>query len=256
MSPPSAAASAGGRYTLEIAANSLGSALAAQAGGADRVELCENLGEGGTTASYGTLALARDRLTIPLYALIRPRAGDFLYGAEERDTMLRDIELCVRLGCDGVVIGALDAEGRIDEELCRELIAAAGSLGVTFHRAFDAAFDPAHALETIIALGCERVLTSGARNDAMQGSDAIAGHARQARGRINLMAGAGITAGNIAEIARLTGVRELHASAKGVQLSRMRFRNEALQGLSADWTQTQAASVRALRDALSAASAD
>lgn len=252
MNPPSTTASPGDRFTLEIAANSLASALAAQAGGADRVELCENLGEGGTTPSYGTLALARDRLAIPLYVLIRPRAGDFLYAAEERDTMLRDIELCVRLGCDGVVIGALDAEGGIDQELCRELVAAAGALGVTFHRAFDTALDPAQALEAIIALGCERVLTSGARIDALQGMDAIAGHVRQAGTRIGLMAGAGITVGNIVEIARRTGVRQLHASAKGVQRSRMRFRNETLQGLSADWMQTQAASVRALRDALSA----
>lgn len=256
MNPPSETASVGGRFTLEIAANSLASALAAQTGGADRVELCENLGEGGTTPSYGTLALARDRLTIPLYALIRPRAGDFLYGAEERDTMLRDIELCVRLGCDGIVIGALDADGRIDQEVCRELVGAAGALGVTFHRAFDAALDPAQALEAIIALGCERVLTSGARVDAVQGMDAIAGYVRQAGGRIGVMAGAGITAGNIVEIARCTGVLQLHASAKGVQLSRMRFRNETLQGLSANWTQTQAESVRALRDSLSIAYAD
>ncbi|MGH8027642.1 MAG: copper homeostasis protein CutC [Pseudoxanthomonas sp.] len=249
---PLATASVGGGWVLEIAANSLPSALAAQAGGADRVELCENLGEGGTTPSYGTLALARDRLTIPLYVLIRPRAGDFLYGPEERDVMLRDIGLCVRLGCDGVVIGALDAEGGVDAEACREFVAAAGPLGVTFHRAFDAVFDPADALETIIALGCERVLTSGAQVDAGQGAAAIAEHVRQARGRLGIMAGAGIGVGNIMEIARKTGVRELHASAKGPQSSRMRFRNEALQGLSADWMQTQAASVRALRDALPA----
>ncbi len=252
MNPPSTTTSPGGRFTLEIAANSLASALAAQAGGADRVELCENLGEGGTTPSYGTLTLARDRLTIPLYVLIRPRAGDFLYAAEECDTMLRDIELCVRLGCDGVVIGALDADGRIDREVCGELVAAAGALGVTFHRAFDIAVDQAQALEAIIALRCERVLTSGARLDAVQGMDTIADHVRQADGRIGVMAGAGITAGNIAEIARRTGARQLHASAKGVQHSRMRFRNEALHGLSADWMQTQEASVRALRDALSA----
>jgi len=214
--------------------------------------LCENLGDGGTTPSYGTLALARDRLTIPLYALIRPRAGDFLYGAEERDTMLRDIELCARLGCDGVVIGALDADGGIDTAVCRELIAAAGSLGVTFHRAFDATPDAGDALEKIIALGCERILTSGARVTAMEGAPVIADLVRQARGRVAIMAGAGVTAGNIAEIALKTGVRELHASGKGTQLSRMRFRNEALQGLSPDWVQTQAALVRSLRQALPA----
>jgi len=253
---PSRAASGSDRYTLEIAANSLSSALAAQEGGADRVELCENLGEGGTTPSYGTLALARDRLRIPLYALIRPRAGDFLYGAEEREAMHRDIELCVRLGCDGVVIGALDAHGCIDTAVCRELIAAAGPLGVTFHRAFDATPDAGDALETVIALGCERVLTSGAHASAMEGTSAIAALVRQARGRLSIMAGAGVTVGNIAEISLKTGARELHASCKGAQLSRMRFRNEALRGLSPDWVQTQAASVRSLRQALYARSTD
>ena len=126
---------------LEISANSLASALAAQAGGADRVELCENLGEGGTTPSYGAIAVARERLRIPLYVLIRPRAGDFLYSEDERAAMRADVEACVRLGCDGVVIGALDADGEIDAQVCGELIAAAGPLGVTFHRAFDAAAD-------------------------------------------------------------------------------------------------------------------
>jgi copper homeostasis protein len=245
-------AAPGGRCTLEIVANSLASALAAQAGGADRVELCENLGEGGTTPSYGTLAMARDRVRIPLHVLVRPRAGDFLYGDEERETMLRDIELCVRLGCDGVVIGALDADGRIDSAVCNELIAAAGSLGVTFHRAFDATPNAGEALEAVIALGCERVLTSGGRTDARQGAPAIAELVRQAAGRLAVMAGAGITVENIAAIVLETGARELHASCKGRQLSTMRFRNDALQGLSPDWMQTQAESVRSLRQALSA----
>ena len=141
---------------LEIAANSLGSALAAQAGGADRIELCENLGEGGTTPSYGTLARVRERLSIPVFALVRPRGGDFLYDADELEVMKRDIETCALLGCDGVVIGALDAEGDVDQASCRELIAAAGTMSVTFHRAFDATRDQVQALETIIALGCGR----------------------------------------------------------------------------------------------------
>lgn len=151
------------RVKLEIAANALESALAAQAGGADRVELCENLGEGGCTPSYGTLTLARERLSIPLYVLIRPRGGDFVYSPAEWEAMRRDVALCVRLGCDGVVIGALTAGGEIDSEGCASLVAAAGPLGVTFHRAFDSVRDPRRALEQIIALGCERVLTSGTR---------------------------------------------------------------------------------------------
>lgn len=240
------------RSLLEISANSLASALAAQAGGADRVELCENLSEGGTTPSYGTLTVARDRLRIPLYVLIRPRAGDFLYDDSERAVMLADIEVCVRLGCDGVVIGALDADGEVDAALCRELIDAAGSLGVTFHRAFDAARDHSRALEAAIELGCERILTSGGASDAWQGADRIAALVEQAAGRIALMAGAGVTAQNIAELAQRARVSELHASAKAPRVSAMGYRNEALAGLSPDWIQSDEQRVRELASALHA----
>ncbi|ALN62695.1 copper homeostasis protein CutC [Lysobacter antibioticus] len=240
------------RRSLEISANSLGSALAAQAGGADRVELCENLAEGGTTPSYGTLAVARDRLRIPLYVLIRPRGGDFFYDEPELAVMRADIETCVRLGCDGVVIGALDADGDVDSALCRELIAAAGSLGVTFHRAFDAARDQGSALEAAVALGCERILTSGAAAKAWDGADRIATLVAQAAGRIRLMAGAGVTAQNIVALAQRAGVDELHASAKMPKRSAMRYRNEALAGLSADWEQSDEQRVRELVQALRA----
>ena len=239
-----------GDRLLEISANSLASALAAQAGGAGRVELCENLGEGGTTPSYGSIAVARDRLRIPLYVLIRPRAGDFLYGPEECAAMRADIEACVRLGCDGVVIGALDADGEVDARVCAELIAAAGPLGVTFHRAFDAAADCGRALEAVIALGCERILSSGGAADAVAGADRIAALVAQAAGRIALMAGAGLSADNIAATARRCGVRELHASAKAPRRSAMRYRNDALAGLSPDWVQSDEARVRALVQAL------
>ncbi len=151
------------RRTLEIASNSLASALAAQAGGADRIELFDNLAEGGTTPSFATIAIARERLSIPLFVLVRPRPGDFHYDALETELMLRDIAQCRALGCDGVVIGALDVQGNIDLPLCRELVQAAGPLQVTFHRAFDAARDLPAALEQVIGLGCQRVLTSGAR---------------------------------------------------------------------------------------------
>lgn len=235
---------------LEIAADSLASALAAQAGGAGRIELCANLGEGGVTPSCGTVAAARDRLAIPLYVLIRPRAGDFLYSAEELDAMCRDIEACARLGCDGVAIGALDVDGDVDAAACRTLIAAAGAMDVTFHRAFDAARDPRAALETLVALGCGRVLTSGACASALEGVDAIAAHVRQAAGRIGVMAGAGIRPDNAARIARDTGVREVHASARGPKRSAMRHRNPALAGLDPDRMQTREETVRALVRAL------
>lgn len=152
------------RLTLEIASNSLASALAAQAGGADRIELFDNLAEGGTTPSFASIAIARERLSIPLFVLVRPRPGDFHYDALETELMLRDIAQCRALGCDGVVIGALDAQGNVDLPLCRELVQAAGPLQVTFHRAFDAARDLPAALEQVVGLGCQRVLTSGARS--------------------------------------------------------------------------------------------
>jgi copper homeostasis protein len=231
---------------LEIAANSLASALAAQEGGADRVELCENLGEGGCTPSSGTIAMAREKLTIPLYVLIRPRAGDFVYAEWEREVMLRDIEGCVRLGVDGVAVGALDADGDVDVGLCRELISAAGRLGVTFHRAFDVSRDPLLALERIIGLGCERVLTSGAAADALSGAANIAAYVRAAGSRISIMAGAGVAPGNIAELKR-TGAREFHASAKALRRGSQR---RELTGLSAGWLQSDAGQVRALGQAL------
>jgi len=238
------------RFMLEIAAGSLASALAAQAGGADRVELCEGLEYGGTTPSHGTLALVRERVRLPLFVLVRPRPGDFLYGDAETEIMLRDIEQCVRLGCDGVVIGALDAEGDVDMPRCRALVAAAGPLAVTFHRAFDAACEPLRALENIIELGCQRVLSSGAQAGAPQGAALLAACVQQAAGRLAVMPGAGIDAGNIAALARATGAREFHASAKAMRASSMRFRNPALTGLAPDWQQTDPARVRALRDAL------
>jgi copper homeostasis protein len=242
MSPP--------RRVLEIASNSVASALAAQAGGADRIELFDNLAEGGTTPSHGSIAVARERLRIPLFVLIRARPGDFLYDALETEIMLRDIAQCRALGCDGVVIGALDADGGIDVALCRELVQAAGPMQVTFHRAFDAARDLPQVLEQVVALGCQRVLSSGGQGSAEAGADMLATLVAQADGRISVMAGAGISAGNIAAIAARSGCHELHASAKATQRSPMRFHNPALTGLAPDWTATDPATVAALRAAL------
>ncbi|TWI03781.1 copper homeostasis protein [Luteimonas cucumeris] len=238
------------RPLLEIAANSLASAMAAQEGGADRIELCENLGEGGTTPSHGTLAVTRERLRIPLYVLIRPRGGDFLYDDAEFEVMRRDIEHCVGLGCDGVVIGALEADGTIDASRCRELVAAAGTLGVTFHRAFDATCDQVQALQAIIGLGCERVLTSGACANALMGAANIAASVRQAGDRIRVMAGAGVDAANIGQLAALSSAHEFHASARSMRISAMRYRNPGLPGLSSDWLQTDVEHVRGLVVAL------
>ena len=235
---------------LEIAANSVASALAAQAGGAGRIELCSALELGGLTPSHAQIALTREHLRIPLYVLIRPRAGDFLYSDIECEVMLRDIETCVALGCDGVVLGALDAEGNVDSARCRSLIAAAGRLGVTFHRAFDLSCDPARALEDIIALGCERVLTSGTQSSAMEGAALIRDLVTQADGRLVVMPGAGITAQNIAVVAATTGAHEFHASAKHPRPSGMHHLRSRLSDMEGGELRSDETQVRALVVAL------
>ena len=235
---------------LEIAANSVASALAAQEGGAGRVELCTALELGGLTPSHAQIALARERLRIPLYVLIRPRAGDFLYGELECETMLRDIESCASLGCDGVVLGVLDAEGRVDTARCRPLIAAAGKLGVTFHRGFDLSRDPAQALEDIVTLGCERILTSGMQGSAADGNALIRELVEQAGDRIVVMPGAGITAQNIAALATATGAHEFHASAKHQLPSGMHHRRPLLSDMEGGELCSDVEQIRALVTAL------
>jgi copper homeostasis protein len=213
---------------MEVCANSLASAMAAQEGGAVRVELCDNLPEGGTTPSFAQIALAKKVLSIKVYPIIRPRGGDFLYSDLEFEMMKEDIRICKSLNCDGVVIGILKADGTIDSERCSELIALAKPLPVTFHRAFDMSCDLFQALEDIIALGCERILTSGGKASAIEGADVIALLVTQARGRIVIMPGAGINVSNITELVKATGVREFHASARSAVESKMHFRNPEL----------------------------
>lgn len=236
---------------LEIAAGSLASALAAQEGGADRVELCSSLAEGGITPSRGMLEVVRDRVRIPVYVLIRPRGGDFLYDDADFEMMRRDIETCAQLGFDGVVVGALDADGVVDQR-CRELVAAAGKLGVTFHRAIDASADLSRSLEDVIALGCERILTSGGCANALAGAQAIAGLVEQAAGRIIIMAGAGVRSQNLAELARLSRAHDFHGSAKMVHRSAMRYLNPALKDLSPDTELTSVEEVRAMKQQVAA----
>lgn len=211
--------------TLEICANSLASAIAAQQGGAQRVELCDNLLEGGTTPSYATIALAREQLHIDLYPIIRPRGGDFLYDAQEFALMEKDIALCKQLGCNGVVTGLLTADGRIDKARTSALVELAWPMGVTFHRAFDMTADPVQALEDIIETGCERVLTSGQRNTAEEGAALLAQLVQQADGRIAIMVGSGVRAHNIAALVKSTGAREFHTTAKAYVESGMTYRN-------------------------------
>ena len=205
------------------------SCLAAQEGGADRVELCAGIPEGGTTPSYGEIAIAREVLThTRLHVIIRPRGGDFLYSDIEIRTMLKDIEIARKLGADGVVSGCLTAEGEVDLPVMQKLMEAAQGLSVTFHRAFDVCHNPQRALEQIIKLGCNRILTSGQQPTAEQGIPLLEELQKQAAGRITLLAGCGVNENNIARIAAETGINEFHFSARESIQSEMIFKNEAV----------------------------
>ena len=215
---------------LEVCANSLTSALAAQDGGAVRVELCENLNEGGTTPSHGQILMARKLLNIKLYPLIRPREGDFLYNDLEFEIMKADIKQCIDAGCDGVVIGILNADGSIDKQRCAELLHMAKNrgLGVTFHRAFDMCADLNQGLEDIIEMGFERILTSGGKSTAIEGANIIAHLIEKAAGRISIMPGGGINENNVADLIHFTKAAEIHSSAKSTVKSKMNFQNDQI----------------------------
>lgn len=210
---------------VEACANSLTSALAAQAGGAARVELCSALIEGGVTPSAAVIELARQRLDIKVNVLVRPRGGDFCYDDTEVAVMTRDIEFCRRAGVDGVVIGMLALDGSVDMERMRALVAAARPMQVTFHRAFDMAADAHRALDDVLALGVERLLTSGQRGSAFEGRERIADLVRRAGAGLIVMPGAGIHEGNVRELIDATGVREVHLSGQSKIASRMIYRN-------------------------------
>lgn len=213
-------------YRLEICAGSYESACAACEGGADRIELCSGLSEGGLTPSAGLVRAAVALPGMKKHVLIRPRGGDFLYAPSEVDIMEDDIRTVRELGADGVVVGALTADGDIDMPVLERLRRAAGTMSVTFHRAFDVCADAGKALEQLIAAGCDRVLTSGQARSASEGTGVLSRLVRQARGRIVVMPGCGVTPANAAEVLRSTGATEIHASARASFCSAMRFRNE------------------------------
>lgn len=217
------------QYQFEVCANSVESCLAAQAGGANRVELCAGIPEGGTTPSYGDIAIAREVLNNTLlHVIIRPRGGDFLYSPIEQRIMLKDISNARRLGADGVVLGCLTANGDIDLPLMQQLMEASQGMSVTFHRAFDVCRNPKRALEQLIDLGCDRILTSGQQPTAEQGISLLKELQQQADGRIILLAGCGVNENNIARIAAETDIREYHFSARENINSGMLHRNEAV----------------------------
>lgn len=212
-------------YKFEICANSVESCVEAQRGGADRVELCAGIPEGGTTPSYGDIVMARRVLTTTkLHVIIRPRGGDFLYSDLEKEIMLEDVRMARRLGVDGVVFGALTAEGDVDMEFMQQLMVEVKGLSVTFHRAFDVCRDPFEALEQIIELGCDRILTSGQMPKVEEGIELLKQLVDKAAGRIIIMPGCGVNASNIAKIARETGACEFHFSGRSKRESGMQFR--------------------------------
>lgn len=217
---------------------SVESALIAQTAGAYRVELCAGLPEGGTTPSIAQIELARKLLTIQIYAMVRPRGGDFLYSDLEFETMRSEIDLCGRAGCDGVAIGLLNADGSIDADRCSVLVemAAKYSMGVTFHRAFDRCNDLSRGLEDVIGTGCERILTSGGRNTALQGAAVIRELTERSAGRIIIMPGSGIDETNIARIVRECGTEEFHGKFQSRYGSGMIYKNTALSDQQEEYT--------------------
>ncbi len=204
-------------FEIEICADSIESVIEAQKGGADRVELCESLCEGGTTPSYGLISVAKKLVDIAIFVLIRPRKGNFVYNKHEIDIMIKDIEAAVSIGADGIVIGCLTSEGEVDITACKQLIKAAKSLPVTFHRAFDVCKNPVKALEDIRQLGIKRILTSGQQNKAIDGLELLTELNAKASPDVKIMVGSGVDENNITEIAQSTKAKAFHASLRSEQ---------------------------------------
>lgn len=239
-------------YIIEIATSDFITTQSAVEGGADRIELCANLAEGGTTPSHGMLIKCREKFSLPIFPIIRPRGGDFLYGKDEFGIMAKDIELCKALGYDGVVVGMLNMDGTIDMIRMADLVELAYPMSVTFHRAFDRCKDPFVALEELIEIGCERILTSGQQLAAPDGVELIAELNRVADHRIIIMPGSGVRKENIRMLAEKTGCVEFHSSLKGKDRSRMEFLHPSFSGSEESYMNNaiDAGEVRALREAL------
>jgi copper homeostasis protein len=214
---------------LEIAVFNIQSAIAAANAGADRIELCENPADGGTTPSYGTLKIVREKISIPVFPIIRARGGDFFYTDEEFAVMKKDVSLCKELGFEGIVTGLLKKDANIDIEKTKRLIYLAYPMEITFHRAFDRTKNASQSLEDIIVCGCQRILTSGQVPNAFDGKDLIKQLIEQADNRIIIMPGSGVRSNNIKELAEYTGASELHSSARKSIKTEMEFVNENMQ---------------------------
>lgn len=219
---------------IEIVVYNIDSALKAQEGGADRIELCDSPGDGGTTPSYGTIEVVRQHVSIDVFIMIRPRGGDFHYNSYEYHAMKRDISQCQKLSVDGLVFGIVTPEGRIDVKRCKELIDKARPLKVTCHRAFDMTRDPFEALEDCIAAGFDRILTAGQQAQAVKGAPLIGELIKKANGRIAIMPGSGVNENTVEEIVSKSGAKEIHFSATAFRESVMQFRNQNIAGMGSD----------------------
>jgi len=220
--------------TLEIVVYNIESALKAQEGRADRIELCDNPGEGGTTPSYGTIENVRQNVNLDVFVMIRPRGGDFHYSNYEFHSMKRDIDQCQKLSVDGVVFGILNEDGTIDKKRCTELIKRARPLKVTCHRAFDMTRDPFEALEDCIEAGFDRILTAGQQAQAIKGVDLIAELIKKANGRIAIMPGSGVNESTVEEIVSKTKATEIHFSATVFCDSAMTYKNPNIAGMGGE----------------------
>jgi copper homeostasis protein len=219
---------------IEIVVYNIESALRAQEGGADRIELCDNPAEGGTTPSFGTIEAVRQNVNMDVYVMIRPRGGDFHYSNYEFHCMKRDIDQCQKISVDGVVFGILNADGTLDKKRCKELIDRARPLKVTCHRAFDMTRDPFEAMEDCIEVGFHRILTAGHQTTALKGVDLIEQLISKAKGRIAIMPGSGVNENTVEELVRKTKATEIHFSATAFRESAMEYRNEAIAGMGSD----------------------
>jgi len=240
------------KYLIEIATSDFLTTKSAVEGGADRIELCANLAEGGTTPSYAHIKKCREAFDIALFPIIRPRGGDFLYTKDEFEIMKNDIKLCKELGCEGIVIGLLNMDGTIDMTRTSELIELVYPLEVTFHRAFDRCKDPFAALEELIEIGCQRILTSGQKPTVSEGVDLIAELNKKADDRIIILPGSGVRKDNIKMLAEKTGCIEFHSSLRGKAKSPMQFIHPAFADSAESYSNNEISpdEVRALRNAL------
>jgi copper homeostasis protein len=213
---------------LEVIATSPADCAAAQTGGADRIELCSAMPLGGLTPSLGLLIEARAAVRLPIMAMIRPRPGGFAYSDADFAVMLRDAELALAHGADGIVFGCLQPGGQVDINRVRTFVQLAGCKETVFHRAFDVVPDPYPALDALIALGVTRILSSGQKPSALEGAANLAAYREHAGGRLQVLPGGGITVDNVRDLLRLTGAEQVHASLSGSRRDRSTMANPAI----------------------------